>query len=524
MTESNKLPSGQARIDSLEMRGISKRFPGVLANDHVDFDVKSGEVHALLGENGAGKSTLMKILYGMYHPDEGEIVLNGKPVTIASPNDSINLGIGMIHQHFMLVQTLTVAENVALGLPSSRGPLTDLDRVSKRIVELAKIYGLKIDPDAYIWQLSVGQQQRVEIIKALYRGAALLILDEPTAVLTPQEVDELFVIMHQMVKDGHALIFISHKLHEVVEISNRVTVLRDGRKIGTRPTSEITKQILANWMVGREVGFAPDRGNVQKGECRLQLEHVSCGSDRGTPGLRGVSLELCSGEILGIAGVSGNGQRELAESITGLRKLTDGRVILEGDDVTGFAPGDLTERMLAYIPEERMRDGMIKNFTVAENMVLREHHKQPFSRSGFLNLRGIASHSDELIKKFRVKTPSHDTLAKNLSGGNIQKVVLAREFSRNPRVILAAQPTRGLDIGATEYVREQLLEQRRKGVAVMLISEDLDEILALSDRIAVLYEGQIMDILPRQNATPEKLGLLMAGVHPEDAVVKTSYA
>jgi simple sugar transport system ATP-binding protein len=520
MTDSNKLPSGQARIDTLEMRGISKRFPGVLANDHVDFDVKSGEVHALLGENGAGKSTLMKILYGMYHPDEGEILLNGQPVTIASPTDAINFGIGMIHQHFMLVQTLTVAENVALGLPSTRGLLTDLDRVSKRILELAKIYGLKIDPDAYIWQLSVGQQQRVEIVKALYRGAALLILDEPTAVLTPQEVDELFVIMRQMVKDGHGLIFISHKLHEVVEISNRITVLRDGRKIGTRPTSEITKQTLANWMVGREVGFAPDRGNVQKGECRLQLENVSCGSDRGTPGLRGVSLELCSGEILGIAGVSGNGQRELAETVTGLRRITEGRVTLEGKDVTNFAPGDLTDRMLSYIPEERMRDGMIKNFTVAENMVLREHHKQPFSRSGFLNLRGIASHSDKLIEKFRVKTPSHDTLAKNLSGGNIQKVVLAREFSRNPRVILAAQPTRGLDIGATEYVREQLLEQRRRGVAVMLISEDLDEILALSDRIAVVYEGQIMDIVSRENATPEKLGLLMAGVLPEEATAQ----
>ena len=519
MTEPNKLPSGQNRIDQIEMRGISKRFPGVLASDHVDFDVRSGEVHALLGENGAGKSTLMKLLYGLYHPDEGEILINGKPVTIHSPTDAINLGIGMIHQHFMLVQTLTVAENVALGLPSSRGPLTDLDRVSNRILELAKVYGLKIDPDAYVWQLSVGQQQRVEIMKALYRGAALLILDEPTAVLTPQEVDELFVIMHQMVKDGHALIFISHKLHEVVEISNRVTVLRDGRKIGTRPTAEVTKQILANWMVGREVGFAPDRGIAEKGECRLQLENVSCGSDRGTPGLRGVSLEVCSGEILGIAGVSGNGQRELAESISGLRKIIDGRVVLEGQDVTNFAPGEITDRRLAYVPEERMRDGMIKNFTIAENMILREHHKAPYSRSGFLNLRDISTHSDELIKKFRVKTPSHDTLAKNLSGGNIQKVVLAREFSRDPRVIIAAQPTRGLDIGATEYVREQLLEQRRKGVAVMLISEDLDEILALSDRIAVLYEGQVMDIVPREIATPEKLGLLMAGVHPEDSAV-----
>jgi simple sugar transport system ATP-binding protein len=498
------------------MKGITKRFPGVLANQQVDFDVCAGEVHALLGENGAGKSTLMKILYGMYHADEGEILVNGKPVAIASPTDAINLGIGMIHQHFMLVQTLTVAENVALGLPSSRGPLTDLDRVSKRIVELSKIYGLKIDPNAYIWQLSVGQQQRVEIIKALYRGAALLILDEPTAVLTPQEVDELFGIMRQMVKDGHGLIFISHKLHEVVEICNRVTVLRDGRKIGTRPTSEITKQILANWMVGREIGFTPDRGNVQPGECRLQLEQVSCGSDRGTPGLRSVSLELCSGEILGVAGVSGNGQRELAESITGLRKLTSGRVILEGEDVTGFAPGDLTDRMLSYIPEERMRDGMIKNFTVAENMILREHHKQPFSRSGFLNLREISGHANRLIKKFQVKTPSQETLAKNLSGGNIQKIVLAREISRSPRVILAAQPTRGLDIGATEYVREQLLEQRRLGAAIMLISEDLDEILALSDRIAVIYEGQIMDIVPRENATPEKLGLLMAGVRTEE--------
>src|SRR5512143_3797030 len=279
MTESNKLPSGRTRIDSLEMRGITKRFPGVLASDHIDFDMKSGEVHALLGENGAGKSTLMKILYGLYHPDEGEILLNGKPVNISSPNDSINLGIGMIHQHFMLAQTLTVAENVALGLPSSRGALTDLDRVAKRIKGLAKIYGLKIDPDAYIWQLSVGQQQRVEIIKALYRGAALLILDEPTAVLTPQEVEELFVIMRQMARDGHALIFISHKLHEVVEISQRVTVLRDGRKIGTRLTSETSKQDLANWMVGREVGFALERGNVQPGEARLELKDLTCGSD-----------------------------------------------------------------------------------------------------------------------------------------------------------------------------------------------------------------------------------------------------
>lgn len=522
MTESTNLPSGQPRIESLEMRGITKRFPGVLANDKVDFDVHSGEVHALLGENGAGKSTLMKILYGMYHPDEGQILLNGKPVTVSSPTDSINLGIGMIHQHFMLVPTLTVAENVALGLPSSRGPLTDLERVSRRILELAAIYGLKIDPAAYIWQLSVGQQQRVEIIKALYRGAALLILDEPTAVLTPQEVDELFGIMRQMTRDGHALIFISHKLHEVVAISNRVTVLRDGRKIGTRPTTETTKQDLANWMVGREVGFAPDRGKVDLGEARLRLEEVCCESDRGTPGLCSVSLEVRSGEILGVAGVSGNGQRELAECVTGLRRITSGRVVLEGEDITNMAPGKITDRMLSYIPEERMRDGMIREFTVAENIILREHHKQPFSKNGILNLRRIASHADQLIREFRVKTPSRDTPVKNLSGGNIQKVVLAREISRSPRAILAAQPTRGLDIGATEYVREQLLEQRRQGAAILLISEDLDEILALSDRVAVVYEGRVMGVVPREAAAPDKLGLLMAGVHPEEGALEAS--
>ncbi|MEX2143721.1 MAG: ABC transporter ATP-binding protein [Anaerolineales bacterium] len=505
------------RIDTLEMKGISKRFPGVLANDRVYFDVHSGEVHALLGENGAGKSTLMKVLYGMYHPDEGQVLLNREPVTISSPTNAIDLGIGMIHQHFMLVPTLTVAENVALGVPSKRGPLTDLVAVSKRIVELAGVYGLKIDPEAYIWQLSVGQQQRVEIIKALYRGAALLILDEPTAVLTPQEVEELFVIMRQMVTDGHALIFISHKLHEVVEISDRVTVLRDGRKIGTRPTAETTKRDLANWMVGREIIFSPEHKSVVTGEVRVELKDACCGSDRGTPGLRNVSLKVHSGEVLGIAGVSGNGQRELAEVITGLRDTSQGQILLEGQDVTGFPPDELTERMLSYIPEERMRDGMIKEFTVSENFILREHHKPPFSRNGFLNLGNISQNADKLINLFQVKTPSRETPAKSLSGGNIQKMVLARELARQPRAIIAAQPTRGLDIGATEYVRALLLEQRVAGAAILLISEDLDEILALSDRIAVLYEGQIMDILPRAEATVEKLGLLMAGVHAEEA-------
>ena len=517
MTE-NKLPSGHTRIDTLEMWGITKRFPGVLANDKVDFDVRSGEVHALLGENGAGKSTLMKVLYGMYEPSEGEILLNGKAINIDSPTDAIKHGIGMIHQHFMLVETLTVAENVALGLPSSRGFMTDLDKVSERILELAEIYGLKIDPDAFIWQLSVGQQQRVEIVKALYRGAALLILDEPTAVLTPQEVDEFFVIMRQMVEDGHGLIFISHKLHEIMDISDRVTVLRDGVKIGTKNIADITKSELANWMVGREVSMTRDLGECERGPVRLSLDNVTCDSDRGTPALRGVSLDVHSGEILGVAGISGNGQRELAEVITGLREIVSGKVILEGENVTGFRPGELTGRMLSYIPEERMRDGMIKDFTISENMILREHHVSPYAERGFLMLKTIARHTDDLIKKFRVKTPSRETRAGSLSGGNIQKVVLARELSRKPRVLIAAQPTRGLDVGATEYVHAQLIEQRRDGTAIMMISEDLDEVMAMSDRIAVLHEGQIMDIVPREEATPEKLGLLMAGVKEETAV------
>ncbi|MBN1667416.1 MAG: ABC transporter ATP-binding protein [Anaerolineales bacterium] len=515
MTDAKILPSGQPRIDLLEMRSITKRFPGVLANDRVDFDVCSGEVHALLGENGAGKSTLMKVLYGMYHPDEGQIILNGQPVSIASPTDAINLGIGMIHQHFMLVESLTVAENVALGLPSSRGPLTDLQQVSARILELAEIYGLRIDPQAYIWQLSVGQQQRVEIIKALYRGAALLILDEPTAVLTPQEVDELFAIMRQMTQDGHALIFISHKLHEVIEICQRVTVLRDGKMIGTRPIAETSKADLASWMVGREVSMSRELLPVETGGARLKLQGVTCDSNRGTPALRGVDLEVRSGEILGLAGVSGNGQRELAEVITGLRQVKSGKIYLEDQEITGLPPGEITARMLSYIPEERMRDGMIKDFTIAENLILREHHKQPYSRRGFLNLKKIAAHSNSLVDAYRVKTPSIETPAKSLSGGNIQKVVLARELSRQPRVIVAAQPTRGLDIGATEYVHAQLLEQRQAGTAILLISEDLDEILAMSDRIAVIFEGQIMGITPRGAATLEALGLQMAGVKEE---------
>ena len=518
MSKKKLLPSGQKRIESLLMKDVVKRFPGVLANDHVDFDVQAGEVHALLGENGAGKSTLMKILYGLYQAEEGQTLIDENHVEITNPTDAIAHGIGMIHQHFMLVETLTVAENVALGLKSSRGLLTDIERVSERIVELAELYGLYVDPEAYIWQLSVGQQQRVEILKALYRGAALLILDEPTAVLTPQEVDELFHIMRQMTTDGHALIFISHKLHEVIDISQRVTVLRDGKKIGTKLTSETSKADLGSWMVGREVIFRPEKSLAAPGEVRLRLDNVSALSERGTKALKTVTLEVRSGEILGVAGVSGNGQRELAEVITGLRSMTEGKVYLEGKDISSIGVAERTESMLSYIPEERMRDGMIRNFTVAENLILREHNKSPYANSGFLDLKAISTHTDKLVSEYNVKTPSQETQVKSLSGGNIQKLVLARELSREPRVIIAAQPTRGLDIGATEYVHKQLVRQRGDGAATLLISEDLDEILAISDRIAVIYEGNIMGTLDAADATAEKLGLLMAGVQSDEPV------
>ncbi len=506
------LPTGRPRIDHMEMRDIVKRFPGVLACDHVDFDVRAGEVHALLGENGAGKSTLMKILYGMYHPDEGEVLLNGQPVRIQSPTDAIAAGIGMIHQHFMLVDTLTVTENVALGLQSSRGPLLDLDRVEARIRELSDTYGLHIDPRAPVWTLAVGQCQRVEIIKALYRGAALLILDEPTAVLTPQEVEELFSILRQMARDGHSLIFISHKLHEVLALSDRITVLRDGRPAGSVANAGVTRGQLARLMVGREVLLERKRAPVEQGPVRLRLEEVAALGVTGQPALRGVTLEVHSGEILGVAGVSGNGQKELAEVVAGLRPLTGGRVLLDGQDATTQSAAERTLAGLAYIPEERMHDGVIQEFTVAENLILQDHPRQPFSNGFFLNFRAIAGRSADLVREFRVKTPSVATPVKSLSGGNIQKLILARALARRPGVLVAAQPTRGVDIGATEYIHQRLLDQRSQGTATLLISEDLDEVLALSDRIAVIYEGRIMDTVERGQATAEQLGLLMAGV------------
>jgi len=499
-------------VDRVEMRGIVKRFPGVVANDRVDFDVRAGEIHALLGENGAGKSTLMKILYGMYQPDEGEILVNGKRVRFRSPLDAIRAGIGMVHQHFMLVEPFTVAENVALGLPSSRRFVNDLDRVSARIRELAETYGFKVDPRAYIWQLSVGEQQRVEILKVLYRGASVLILDEPTAVLTPQEVEGLFRTLRHMREEGHAIVFISHKLNEVLSISDRITVLRGGQVVGTVPAAEATRTGLARMMVGREVVFRLERPEVEPGEVMLEIRDLWAMGDRGVPALRGVNLEVRAGEIVGLAGVSGNGQRELAEVIVGLRRPQRGAVRIGKTDVTGWPPAALIGLGLSYIPEERIRDGGVPEFSVEDNLVLKDHPFPPFSQGIFLNFPEMAHYADRLIKDFDIRTPSRRTPLKSLSGGNIQKLILARELSRSPKVLIAAQPTRGLDISATEYVRRRILEQREKGTATLLISDDLDEILSLSDRIAVIYEGRIMGVVKSEEADIEELGLMMAGV------------
>ncbi|MCP4362349.1 MAG: ABC transporter ATP-binding protein [Chloroflexi bacterium] len=509
--ENNLLPSGLPRIESLEMRGIVKRFPGVLASDHVNFDVKAGEIHALLGENGAGKSTLMKILYGLYQPEEGEVFLNGSAIQIQSPTDSLDYGIGMIHQHFMLVDNLTVAENIALGLKSSRGMRLDLDVVSARIRELADKYGLQVDPNITISKLAVGQQQRVEIIKALYRGAALLVLDEPTAVLTPQEVDDVFVIFKQMAADGHALIFISHKLDEIFALTDRVTVLRDGRVVGTVLTSEVTKTDLANLMVGREVLLERVRPPSELGDVRLKLDNVNAINEDGQTILKNASLEVHGGEIVGVAGVSGNGQRPLARTIAGLHNVASGTITLEGLDVTNLSPADMFNAGLSYIPEERMHDGIIKDFSVAENFILQDYIRQPYSKGIFLNFKQIENHADQLIQDFNVKTPTQETPTKNLSGGNIQKLILARELARKPRFLIAAQPTRGVDIGATEYIHNQLLQNRADGLATLLISEDLDEVKALSDRIVVLFGGEIMGIVNSDEISTEELGLMMAG-------------
>lgn len=495
----------------VRMCGIVKRFPGVLANAGVDFDLLPGEVHALLGENGAGKSTLMNILYGLHTADEGEIFLRGKQVAFHSAADAIDAGLGMVHQHFMLVKPFTVAENMVLGRPSPRAPLLEDRRaVTKRLVALSQQYGLQIHPAAPVWTLSVGEQQRVEILKALYRGADVLILDEPTAVLTPQEWAGLLEIIRRLQSEGKTLVFISHKLDEVLAIADRITVMRDGRVVGQTATKGTDKHTLARMMVGRDVMLVVSKGPASPGEPVLTIESVSAKNDRGLPALKGVSLEVRAGEILGIAGVAGNGQTELEEVIAGLRRTATGRIVVCGRPLTARTTGG-TVPGLAHVPSDRYGMAMLKDFSIAENLILQRVGDPPFTSRGFLDRETINSNAFNLVCNFDIRTPSAETMAGNLSGGNAQKMVLARELSRSPRVLLAAQPTRGLDVAAIEFVHRKLIEQRDAGLGVLLISTELDEILALSDRIAVMYEGEIMGIVPADGIDVKDIGLMMAG-------------
>ena len=502
----------------LEMNGITKVFPGVVANDSIDFDVRYGEVHTLLGENGAGKSTLVKILFGLYQSDEGSIRLRGDPTEITSPSEAIAARIGMIHQHFMLVPTLTVAENVALGTASTRRPFTDLDLVSERVAEISRQHGLAVDPSVEVRRLAVGERQRVEIVKALYRDVELLVLDEPTAVLTPGEVDDLFVILRRMADSGHGLIFISHKLREVMSLSDRITVLQNGRVVGTTTPAETNREELAQMMVGRSVNLTPHKPKREPGEVRLEVASLTVQGDREGVSVDQINLQVRSGEILGVAGVSGNGQRELAEAIAGLRSIeAGGSVRIDGIDVTNENVRARRDRGLGFISEERMKDGAIAEFTVGENLLLLEHGSKKFTRRGMFAFGAINQHCEKLVEDFAVTTPSIDTPTSSLSGGNIQKVILARELSAKPKVLLACQPTRGVDIGATEYIHNLLIEQRGLGTAMLLISEDLDEILGLADRIAVMYEGRIVGIVPTGEASRSRIGLMMAGVPEQEA-------
>jgi len=497
----------------LEMRGVTKRFPGVVANNNIDLDVRYGEVHTLLGENGAGKSTLVKILFGLYQADEGEILLRGSPIDIDSPSAAIDSRVGMIHQHFMLVPTLTVCENVALGVPSDRRPFTDLENVATRISDISNEHGLAVDPWVKVEHLSVGERQRVEIIKALYRDAELLVLDEPTAVLTPKEVEDLFLILRRMADSGKGLIFISHKLREVMSLSDRITVLRDGEVVGETTPSATNRQELAQMMVGRDVRLTPDLPEIKLGAKRLTLSDLTVIGDSETVAVNKVSFDIHAGEILGIAGVSGNGQRELAEAIAGLREIEPGGSIeLDNSDVTLCSTHERREKGLGFIPEERIPDGAIPDFTVSENLVLVNHGDENFTKRGLFSFDSIRNHNVGLVSDFDVKTPSIETPTSSLSGGNIQKVILARELSAKPTFLLACQPTRGVDIGAAEYIHNRLIEQRDIGTATLLISEDLDEVIGLSDRIAVMYEGEIISIVSGEDAERNKIGLLMAGV------------
>jgi simple sugar transport system ATP-binding protein len=505
----------------VELRGITKRFPGVVAAEGVDISVSGGEVHALLGENGAGKSTLMNILFGLYRPDEGEILLDGETLRARSPADAIAAGVGMVHQHFMLVPVFTVTENVILGTePAGRGGRIDRDEARRRVIELSERYGLAVDPDARVEDLPVGVQQRVEILKALYRDARCLILDEPTAVLTPQEIDDLMGIIRQIVAGGRSVIFISHKLREVLAIADRITVLRRGQVVGHATPSETDDQALAAMMVGRDVQLVVDKEPAHAGEPVLQVDDIVVTDGRGHRVVDGLSFEVRAGEILAIAGVQGNGQTEFIEALTGLREPTEGTVRLDGTNVTDAGPDRLFAAGLAHVPEDRQRDGLIGSFSVASNLVLNQIGRSPFSRRSRIDGRAVRRHAERLVDEFDVRTPSVDAPASTLSGGNQQKVIVAREFFHARRLLVLSQPTRGLDVGSIQYIHRQVVQKRDEGVAVLLNSSELDEVLALADRVVVVFRGRIMGVLDRAEADRERVGLLMAGAVAEAAEVE----
>ncbi len=502
----------------LELRGISKRFPGVIANDDVGLLVQPGEIHALLGENGAGKSTLMNVLYGLYHPDEGEILVDDAPVRFAGPGDAIRAGIGMVHQHFMLVPVFTVAENVTLGVEPTRGPFRFLDRpdARRRIVEVSERHGLHIDPDAVVEDLPVGVRQRVEIIKALYRRSDVLILDEPTAVLTPQEDLELFEVMRSLAAAGTSIIFITHKLNEVLEVADTITVLRRGKVVGSRKPAETDEAELARLMVGRVVQLQVTKPEAHPAEPVLEVSGLSVFDDRGHLAVNGVDLTVRAGEIVAVAGVQGNGQTEFVEAVTGMRPIAAGEVRIAGSPIRSN-PRQVFASGVGHVPEDRLEEGLVPGFNIAENMILNAYYMKPYSDGIQLKRDAILASATELVDQYDVRTPSVFNDVGNLSGGNQQKVIVAREFSRPLKLLVAAQPTRGLDVGSIEYIHRRIVEKRDEGTAIVIVSTELDEILALGDRIAVMYQGRIVDILDPAEATPERLGLLMGGSAVGDA-------
>ncbi|MBA2571201.1 MAG: ABC transporter ATP-binding protein [Chloroflexi bacterium] len=496
---------------ALEMRGITKRYPGVVANDHIDLDLRPGEIHALLGENGAGKSTLMNILYGLATPDEGQILLDGTEVQIAGPSDAIARGISMVHQHFMLVPVLSVAENILLGEETMANRLfLDRDEARRRIRALGAQFDFEIDPDARVESLSVGWQQRVEILKALYREARILVLDEPTAVLTPQETREIFGMLRRLASEGHSIVFISHKLYEVLEIADRITVIRRGRVVGTRIPAETNEEDLAELMVGREVQLVADRGESHPKGPTLVVEELHAKDDRGHETVRGVSFEVRAGEIMGIAGVAGNGQDELVEALTGLRRASGGKVSVGGRDVTGDGPRELIRGGLAFVPGDRHRFGLVLSFPVEDNLILTQYREAPFARGILREDGAIERYAAKAITDFDIRTPSGDVPAGTLSGGNQQKCVVAREFSGDVRLLILDQPTRGLDVGSIEFIHRQVIAKRDEGAAVLLVSAELDEVMELSDRIGVMYRGRIVALVDGPSADREDIGLLMA--------------